>query len=330
MRVIVTSFISILLLIIAIIVVVAIFAVGSCMFSSNESNVSNKPTVAVEQETTDNKEQTPEEKETAEERRAAEIERNRQNAEENKKKMEEQMKAAKVVSEKSKMDLLIPIAKEYKWTETDVRKAVQVIENCGISFDKLSNIKKDDTFVNSKVFSCDIKNTLYITPPLLCIMAQGNHINRIFVYLRSNINLNYFLDKRVKHKEPFDHSYSNEFTLYAKDGEQELSRNAFNEIIFDQNKVNKLNNQVEDYIKSKNGTSIDNSKLTVIVQLETNNYSNSIVIPTSEYMNSKIIWLGIIDYKVKSEVYGKDFDKYHAELLVDGDNVIEIANVETN
>ena len=308
---------------------------GICVFAaiSNPNTYVNKQQITdnIEQEVSqDNEEKAVNEKKSEEERRNAEIERNRQNAEENKKKMEEQMKAAKFVAEKTKMDLLIPIAKEYKWTEADVRNAVQVLENCGVSFDKLSNIKKDDNVVGSKVFTCDIKNTLYDRPPSLCIMAQGNHIDRIFVEVHSNCNINYFLDKRIHRKEPFNHSYSNGFMLYMKDGNKDLSRNAFNEIVFDQNKINRLNNQVSDYVKSKNAISTDKKQLSIVVQVETNNYNNPVLPPASEYMNSKIIWLGTFDYNVKSETYGKDYDKYHAEILIDGDNVIEIYNKEVS
>ena len=230
---------------------------------------------------------------------------------------------------KEKMDFLIPIALECKWTESDVRDAVEIMENCGVKFDKLLNMGKKLEDGKGQ-FSCEIKDTPYNSPPLLRINTKSNHIERIYVELTSNCNVNYFVNNRPSGKEIFRHSYSNRYMLYINKNSQKSSRNAFDEIIFVDDKIDKLRDKIEDYVKSHNGKAIENGKWSVAIQLETDNHNNPVPIPISDFINSKIIYLGEFDYSIKSTTYGKNFDKYHAELLMDGDNVIEITNVETN
>ena len=269
------------------------------------------------------------ENKSTEESRAAEIERNRQNAEDNKRKMEAQLKTVEKAKEKTKMDFLIPIALECKWTEADVRNAVQVMENCGVKFDQLSNMGKKLDYHKGQ-FSCDIKDTPYDNAPLLRINTEGDHIERIYVELTSNCNLSYFVNNRPNEKEIFRHSYSNGYMLYINENSQELSRKAFDEIIFVDDKLDKLRDKIEHYVKSHNGKAIENGRWSAAIQLETDTHNNSVSVPITDLINSKIIYLGEFDYSVKSTTYGKDYDKYHAVISMNGDNVVEISNAEIN
>ena len=83
--------------------------------------------------------------------------------------------------------------------------------------------------------------------------------------------------------------------------------------------------QINNYVKSKGGNGIESFKIGVAIQFETDTYNNTTPIPTNELINGKVLFLWQVDYSTKSEVYGKEKDKYHAEILIDGDNSQEIS-----
>lgn len=274
-------------------------------------------------------------KKITEKKRAAEIERNRKNAEENKRKMEELYGKQKNPEEKQtqsdsiplkqKMDMLIPISVKCKWKEDDVREAVRVIESCGVNFNSLST--KNPAYDSSKnQFSFTIQDSLYDSSPLLHVRVNENHISRIVLEITSNTATNYFREKSNQRIEPFKHTYSSDTILYVNDGEQELvNKNIFEEIIFSRTKLDKMKAQINNYVKSKGGNGIENFKIRVSIQFETDTYNNPTPIPTDELINGKVLFLWQVDYSTKSEVYGKEKDKYHAEILIDGDNAQEIS-----
>ena len=271
-----------------------------------------------------------EEKKLTEERRAAEIERNRKNAEENKRKMEalygkqqnseeKPQPQPESISTKQKMDMLIPISVKCKWKEADVREAVRVMESCGVRFNMLS--AKEPAYDSGKnQFSFSIQDSM------LRVRIEDNHISKILLEITSNTAVNYFREKSNQRVEPFKHTYSNDIVLYVKDGERELvNKNNFDEIIFSRAKLDKMKAQANNYVKSKGGNGFDNFSLRVAVQVETDTYNNSVKIPIEDAINGKVFFLSLIDYSTKSEIYGKDKDKYHAEILIDGDNIHEIS-----
>ena len=276
-----------------------------------------------------------EEKKIAEEKRAAEIERNRKNAEENKKKMEalygkkrnteQSQPQTESLPLKQKMDMLIPIAVKCNWKETDVREAVQLMENCGVRFNMLS-ANEPEYNSNLNQFAFRIKDSMYDSSPLLHVRVSENHISRIGLEITSNTAVNYFREKSQRRVEPFKHTYSSDTLLYALDGGRELvNKNNFDKIIFSRAELDKIKAQANSYIKSKGGTGFDNFSLKVAVQFETDTYNNPIKIPIDDMINGKVLFLSILDYSTKSEIYGKDKDNYHAEILIDGDNIHEIS-----
>lgn len=272
---------------------------------------------------------------TTEEKRAAEIERNRKNAEENKKKMEalygkkrnteQSQPQTESLPLKQKMDMLIPIAVKCNWKETDVREAVQLMENCGVRFNMLS-ANEPEYNSNLNQFAFRIKDSMYDSSPLLHVRVSENHISRIGLEITSNTAVNYFREKSQRRVEPFKHTYSSDTLLYALDGGRELvNKNNFDKIIFSRAELDKIKAQANSYIKSKGGTGFDNFSLKVAVQFETDTYNNPIKIPIDDMINGKVLFLSILDYSTKSEIYGKDKDNHHAEILIDGDNIHEIS-----
>ena len=276
-----------------------------------------------------------EEKKLAEEKCAAEIERNRKNAEENKKKMEalygkqrdteQAQPQAESLSVKQKMDMLIPIAVKCNWKEADVREAVRLMENCGVRFNMLST-KEPSYDVGKNQFTFSIQDSMYDSQPFLRVRVSENHISRISLEITSNTAVSYFREKSQQRVDPFKHTYSSDILLYAKDDERELvNKNNFDKIIFSRAELDKMKAQVNSYIKSKGGTGFDNFSLKVAVQFETDTYNNPVKIPIDDFVNGKVLFLCQVDFSTKSEVYGKDKDHYHAEILINGDNVQEIS-----
>ena len=223
------------------------------------------------------------------------------------------------------MDMLIPISVKCKWKEADVREAVRVMESCGVRFNMLS--AKEPAYDSGKnQFSFSIQDSMYDSSPLLRVRIEDNHISKILLEITSNTAVNYFREKSNQRVEPFKHTYSNDIVLYVKDGERELvNKNNFDEIIFSRAKLDKMKAQANNYVKSKGGNGFDNFSLRVAVQVETDTYNNSVKIPIEDAINGKVFFLSLIDYSTKSEIYGKDKDKYHAEILIDGDNIHEIS-----
>ena len=223
------------------------------------------------------------------------------------------------------MDMLIPIAVKCNWKETDVREAVQLMENCGVRFNMLS-ANEPEYNSNLNQFAFRIKDSMYDSSPLLHVRVSENHISRIGLEITSNTAVNYFREKSQRRVEPFKHTYSSDTLLYALDSGRELvNKNNFDKIIFSRAELDKIKAQANSYIKSKGGTGFDNFSLKVAVQFETDTYNNPIKIPIDDMINGKVLFLSILDYSTKSEIYGKDKDNHHAEILIDGDNIHEIS-----
>lgn len=326
-------------IIVAIVIVcVIVFFVGSFILDNHSSEnyvLEPKTTSEITSASAPKVEISEEEKKLAEEKRAAEIERNRKNAEENKKKMEalygkqrnteQSQHQTESLSVKQKMDMLIPIAVKCNWKEADVREAVQLMENCGVRFNMLS-ANEPEYNSNLNQFAFRIKDSMYNSSPLLHVRVNNNHISRIGLEITSNTAVNYFREKSNQRIEPFKHSYSNDILLYAKDNERELvNKNNFDKIIFNRTELDKIKAQANSYIKSKGGTGFDNFSLKVAVQFETDTYNNPVKIPIDDFVNGKVLFLCQVDFSARSEVYGKDKDHYHAEILINGDNVQEIS-----
>ena len=325
-------------IIVAIVIVcVIVFFVGSSVMSDSDKDYVIEPstTPVTTSAPAPKVEISKEEKKIAEEKRAAEIERNRKNAEENKKKMEalygkkrnteQSQPQTESLPLKQKMDMLIPIAVKCNWKETDVREAVQLMENCGVRFNMLS-ANEPEYNSNLNQFAFRIKDSMYDSSPLLHVRVSENHISRIGLEITSNTAVNYFREKSQRRVEPFKHTYSSDTLLYALDGGRELvNKNNFDKIIFSRAELDKIKAQANSYIKSKGGTGFDNFSLKVAVQFETDTYNNPIKIPIDDMINGKVLFLSILDYSTKSEIYGKDKDNHHAEILIDGDNIHEIS-----
>ena len=164
------------------------------------------------------------------------------------------------------------------WKETDVREAVQLMENCGVRFNMLS-ANEPEYNSNLNQFAFRIKDSMYDSSPLLHVRVSENHISRIGLEITSNTAVNYFREKSQRRVEPFKHTYSSDTLLYALDSGRELvNKNNFDKIIFSRAELDKIKAQANSYIKSKGGTGFDNFSLKVAVQFETDTYNNPIKI----------------------------------------------------